>query len=280
MSEPSLSLTYPRPEVALITFERPEIRNAVDFDSLEQLREVLRRLKDEQEEVRAIVITGRGTAFCSGSDQRTSPQRGTGILSYSARLEVAHDVLRLLYRIPKLVVAAVNGPAVGVGWSLSLASDLTIASETAYFWAGFYGVAQVPDAGAPWFLERLLGRHRATEVLLLNQPVGAQRALELGLINRVVAPERLLDEAVNLCSQVVAGSHDALMLTKTILRQAVGRSLEETFDSEAVILALNNHSPERAAAREAAAKRHKPVRARRLSRGAAPRESKPRRDGA
>lgn len=257
MNEPTLSLTYPRPKVGLITFERPEIRNAVDFDSLEQLREVLLRLKNDQEEVRAIVITGRGTAFCSGSDQRTSPQRGTRILSYSARLEVAHEVLRLLYRMPKLVVAAVNGPAVGVGWSLALACDLTIASETARFRAGFYGVAQVPDAGAPWFLERLLGRQRATEVLLLNEPLAAQRALEWGLVNRIVAPESLVDEAVNLCSQVVAGSPDALLLTKTILRQVVGRSLEETFDSEAVILALNNYSPEKAATRDAAAKRHK-----------------------
>jgi 2-(1,2-epoxy-1,2-dihydrophenyl)acetyl-CoA isomerase len=273
VSKPSVSLTYPRSGVALITLERPEIRNAVDFDSLKQLRETLLFLKDESEAVRAIVMTGRGTAFCSGSDQRTSPKRGSNILSYSARLEAAHEVLRLIYRMPKLVMSAVNGPAVGVGWSLALASDLTVASETAYFWAGFYGVAQVPDAGAPWFLERLLGRQRALEVLLLNEPITAKRAMEWGLVNRVVAPEKLIDETVNLCSQVVAGSPDALLLTKTILRQVVGQSLEETFDSEAVILALNNFSPEKAAAREAAAKRHKAGRAHGVSPGAATRES-------
>lgn len=239
-----VSVSYPRPDVALVSFERPATRNAQDFESLELLAALIGEIS-ESDKVRALVLTGTGTVFCAGSDLRSSPKRGNGILSYSARLRRAQAVIAALYACPKLVVAAVNGAAIGVGLSLALAADLIVAAESAYFRAGFYPVAQIPDAGAAWFLVQTLGRHRATQILLTDQKVSANDGEQWGMVAKVTTAEALIPEAVSMAGRIAAGSHDALQLTKAVLRQVASEPLLNTFDGEAVALALNNRSPEK-----------------------------------
>jgi 2-(1,2-epoxy-1,2-dihydrophenyl)acetyl-CoA isomerase len=189
-----------------IVLDRPDVMNAWD----EQLGIDLQAAVTEaaqDDAVRAVVITGAGRAFSSGADLRagfeTTPE-GHPDLQKVLR-ERYHPIIAGVRRMPKPVVAAVNGPAVGIGCSLALCCDLIVARESAYFLLAFVNIGLVPDGGSSLLLPERVGLARATEMAMLGERIDARQALEWGLINRVT-PDDGLDAAVDeLAARLAAG---------------------------------------------------------------------------
>jgi 2-(1,2-epoxy-1,2-dihydrophenyl)acetyl-CoA isomerase len=188
-----------------ITLNRPEAMNAWDkqfgFDLLAAIREA------EAEDVRAVVITGAGRAFSSGADLKAgfdpTPEGHPDVLT--TLTERYHPIIVGLRTLPKPVIAAVNGPAVGIGCSLALACDLIVARESAYFLLAFVNIGLVPDGGSSLLVPERAGLARATEMAMLGERIAARQALDWGLINRVT-PDDGLDAAVDeLAARLAAG---------------------------------------------------------------------------
>ncbi|MGH9022829.1 MAG: enoyl-CoA hydratase/isomerase family protein, partial [Acidimicrobiia bacterium] len=171
-----------------------------------------------------------------------------------------------LHGCSKPTVAAVEGFAVGAGWSLVLACDLVVAAEGSFFAAPFLSRGLLPDAGAGWFLPRALGPHRAAEFLFLGDRLTAERAAELGLVNRLVEPGRALEEALDLATRLADGPPNALGLAKGLLRSGQSPSLQAFLEAELLAVALNSHGSEVAEGRSAFLERREP-RFRRLEPG-------------
>ena len=164
--------------------------------------------------MRAVLITGAGRGFSSGADLKEMLEQG----SEGGQIPDVGDMLRNRYHpiikgireLPKPVVAAVNGPAVGIGCSLALACDLIWAAESAIFGLAFVNIGLVPDGGSTFLVPVAAGKARALEMALLGEPIPAERALEWGLINRVVPDGELMDEARGLAQSLAAGADPLL----------------------------------------------------------------------
>ncbi|WP_433515676.1 enoyl-CoA hydratase-related protein [Nonomuraea sp. CA-143628] len=219
--------------VATITLDRPEAMNSLTAEVKAALLDALRRAAADPE-VRAVLLTGSGRAFCAGQDLREHAdnlEAGRG-LADTVRAHY-NPIVELITTMPKPVVAAVNGVAAGAGASLAFACDLRVASDKTKFAMAFTGVGLAPDSGASWTLARLVGLGRATELLLLGEPLGAARALELGVVTRVVPAEDVLKTAHELAVRLAAGPTRAYAATKRALAYAATHSLPETLAVEA-----------------------------------------------
>lgn len=233
-----------RGPVALLTLNRPEVRNALSPWLYAELEQAVRALG---EEVRCLVITGQGEAFCSGDDVKQTLGGGAGgpgpvaeALAREPRLTPAADAL---LRCPIPVIAAVNGPAVGWGMELALMADLRVASERARFGELFVLRGLCCDVAGLARLAQLVGREHAAALLYTGAVVDAGEALRIGLVSRVVAHERLLDEALSLAERIAANPPLAVRKLKAGLARAldpdwddlgrwVAASLAELFRSE------------------------------------------------
>jgi 2-(1,2-epoxy-1,2-dihydrophenyl)acetyl-CoA isomerase len=188
-----------------ITLNRPDALNAWDkqfgYDLLAAVREA------EADDVRAVVITGAGRAFSSGADLKAgfdaTPEGHPDVLT--TLTERYHPIITGLRTLPKPVIAAVNGPAVGIGCSLALACDLIVARESAYFLLAFVNIGLVPDGGSSLLLPERAGLARATEMAMLGERVPARQALEWGLINRVTPDDGLEGAVDELAARLAAG---------------------------------------------------------------------------
>ncbi|HYM83795.1 MAG TPA: enoyl-CoA hydratase-related protein [Candidatus Dormibacteraeota bacterium] len=210
--------------VRLVTLDRPAALNALTIPMKLQLLRALRDAEHDRE-VRAVVVTGSGRAFCAGQDLHERLEPDAPPLEIEIRERYA-PLVRQLVSMPKPVVAAVNGVAAGAGASLAFACDLRVAAEDARLVLAFGRIGLVPDSGATWLLPRLVGLGRATELAYLPDPVTAAEALRLGLVNRVVPADSVVSEAVALAARIAEGAPIALGLTK----RALGRALESTLD--------------------------------------------------
>jgi 2-(1,2-epoxy-1,2-dihydrophenyl)acetyl-CoA isomerase len=219
---------------ALIELNRPDNLNAWNLQLGLDLRAAIERARDD-DAVRAVMITGAGRGFSSGADLRE--QRNTnaeGMPDLSARLrEVYHPILIGIRELPKPVVAAVNGPAVGIGCSLALACDLIVAAESAYFLLAFVNIGLIPDGGSTAFLPARAGHARAMEMALLGERVPAAQAQEWGLINRVVADDELATEARALIDRLATGPTVAYANAKRLLNRRMYADLEGQLEAEA-----------------------------------------------
>ena len=186
-SHETIDLTTDGP-AARILLNRPDALNAWNEQFGRDLSDAVATVAGD-DSVRAVMITGAGRGFSSGADLKE--QRGSddgGLPDLSARLkEIYHPIIKALREMPKPVLSAVNGPAVGIGCSLALAADLIVAAESAYFLLAFVNIGLVPDGGSTAFIPARVGYARAAEMAMLGERVPAERALEWGLINRVVA---------------------------------------------------------------------------------------------
>jgi 2-(1,2-epoxy-1,2-dihydrophenyl)acetyl-CoA isomerase len=215
----------------VITLDRPAALNALDHGLKGELLAAIGEVARDPE-VRVVVLTGAGRAFCAGQDLKEPVERLSG--SYAAEVRQFYNpIVTALRRLEKPVVAAVNGVAAGAGASLALACDLRIAAESASFLFTFGRVGLVPDTGATWFLPRLVGLGRAMELLLTGEALTAARALEWGLVNRVVPDESLMAEATALAETLAAAAPRALALTKRALARSLELGLEAALDHEA-----------------------------------------------
>ena len=189
-------------KVAVITLNHDASVNALSSAMVESLKAALDAV--EKGGFRALVLTGAGRGFCSGADMKELPTRraeGAGLV-----LErVFHPLFRRLRDLPAPIVTAVNGAAVGIGMSLALMGDLTVAARSSYFLLSFTRIGLVPDGGATFLLPRLIGLARARELALLAEKLPAERAHVWGLINRVVDDAQLMEEALSLAQRLADG---------------------------------------------------------------------------
>ncbi|MEU8341215.1 Enoyl-CoA hydratase [Actinomadura meyerae] len=219
--------------VGTITLNRPDGMNSLTTEMKERLRAAVVRAAADQE-ARAVVLTGAGRAFCAGQDLREHADNlaaGKG-LDGTVR-EHYNPIVLALAGMRKPVVAAVNGVAAGAGASLAFACDLIVASDKARFATAFTGIGLAPDSGMSWTLQRLVGKAKAAELLLLGEPVKAERALELGLVNRVVPADELAPAAVELARRLAAGPTVAYGAVKAALDHAATHDLASALEREA-----------------------------------------------
>jgi 2-(1,2-epoxy-1,2-dihydrophenyl)acetyl-CoA isomerase len=225
-----------REGVMTIELNRPDSLNAWDQALGEELLAAVREAASDAA-VRAVVVTGAGRAFSSGADLKAGfePTPG-GAPDVRTRLtQRYHPIITGIRRMPKPVVAAVNGPAVGIGCSLALACDLILAAESAYFLLAFVNIGLVPDGGSSVLLPERVGFARAAEMAMLGERVPAAQALEWGLVNRVVPDAKLAGEARALAERLAAGPTASYAGSKRQLNAWRFARMEEQLELEASI---------------------------------------------
>lgn len=230
--------------VATVTFNRPEMRNAVStFEDCDELKTSFQGLNDDRS-VRCIIITGAGSSFSAGGDlKKMRDGVGLGGGATSAEVRRSYDagvrgVIRTLYNLDVPMVAAVNGPAIGLGCDLAALCDVRIAAEKAVFAMSFVKAGLVPGDGGAWILPRVIGMSRAMRMILTGAPVSAEEALAIGLIEQVVTPEALLDRAREIAAGIAANPPEATRLAKRLVKAASGMELDATLDLSAAYQAI------------------------------------------
>lgn len=206
-------------DVLVLTLNRPERLNAAPPQMFEEIAAAV----DALDGARAVLITGEGRAFCSGADLAARGERSVsgGEGAYQALKASYNPAMLKLSRLPVPIVCAVNGPAAGIGCSLALAGDFTLMGESAYLLQAFVNIGLIPDGGASWMLARLVGKARATEMMLLGERIGAAKAADWGLIYKAVPDTALMDEAMALARRLAAGPTLALGLMRQGLAEAL-----------------------------------------------------------
>ena len=223
-----------RDGVATIALNRPEKRNAINMQVHADLAAAL-RLVQRDDAARALLLTGRGPAFCAGQDLG---EFGMARAAEDFRVDehVRNTFNRLMLTLRGLalpVIAAVNGFAAGAGWSLALAADIRFASEDAKFTQAFSKIGLVPDTGSTWFLPELIGTSRSLELAYTGDPIDAQRALDWGLVNFVVAGDELEARAHAYAARLASMPTRALGLTRRAIYRATTSTFEDALEYEA-----------------------------------------------
>jgi 2-(1,2-epoxy-1,2-dihydrophenyl)acetyl-CoA isomerase len=220
--------------VGRLTLNRPETLNAWTRQFGEELLSVVQNEAAEAS-IRAVLITGSGRGFSSGADLRAGfdPADDGKPDIYKELHEIYHPVIAGVRRLPKPVVAAVNGPAVGIGCSLALACDLIMAAESAYFGLAFVNIGLMPDGGSTAFVGPAVGRARAFQMALLGERIPAPQALEWGLVNWLHPDERLMDEAWALARRLAAGPTRSYASSKQALNNFIYGDLDGQLELEA-----------------------------------------------
>jgi 2-(1,2-epoxy-1,2-dihydrophenyl)acetyl-CoA isomerase len=258
-SHPTAVLYTVDGSVASVTLNRPQARNSLNVEAKVELLAALRRAADD-EQVRAVILTGQGRAFCAGQDLR---EHAEGLAADADPLNTvrAHynPLISAITSMPKPVIAAVNGVAAGAGASLALACDLRLAARGASLLMAFAKVGLGPDSGASWTLQRLAGPARAAELLMLAEPIDATTAAEFGLVNRVVDDADLIPQARELAVRIAAGPTAAYAAIKEALAFAATHTLGESLEKEAELQAWLGKTADHRAATEAFVNKQQPV---------------------
>ena len=221
--------------VGRVTLNRPDSLNAWTHDFGRELKQVIER-DAAGPAVRAVLITGSGRGFSSGADLKAGfdPAPDDGMPDVRKELhELYHPIIVGVRRLEKPVVAAVNGPAVGIGASLALACDLVLAAESAFFGLAFVNIGLMPDGGSTLFVPAAVGKARAFQMALLGERVPAQQALEWGLVNYLYPDDRLMPEAEELAAKLAAGPTRSYAGSKQALNRMLYPDLDGQLDLEA-----------------------------------------------
>jgi 2-(1,2-epoxy-1,2-dihydrophenyl)acetyl-CoA isomerase len=231
---------------ATITLNRPRALNALNREIIEELLHALKEAAQDPE-VKVLILTGAGRAFCFGADiaefsrQIEAGTSDTGLLL----LQKVQEIIRLMAGIPKPVIAGINGFAAGLGLDLAMACDLRIAAERAKFAEAFISMGLIPDGGGTFFLPRLVGLARAAEMIFTGDPLGAAEAERIGLVNRVIRTEELPKEIEILAERLARSPSLALGLAKQALRKnlqgTLASSLQVEAQSQEACLASEDH---------------------------------------
>ena len=220
--------------VAVLRMDHQDVMNAVSMDMLGGLTEALDEIEARRAEVRCVVLTGAGRAFCTGANlQGRNQQQKPGRSNAGAALETAfHPFLRRLRNLHCPLVTAVNGPAAGAGMSFALMGDMIVCARSAYFLQAFRRIGLVPDCGSTWLLPRLVGKARAIELSLIGERLPAEKALEWGLINRLHDDAVLMEEAMKLARELASGPTVALSLIRKLYWDSGENSFEDQLNLE------------------------------------------------
>jgi 2-(1,2-epoxy-1,2-dihydrophenyl)acetyl-CoA isomerase len=229
--------------VGTITLARPEARNALSMQLKHDLAEAIAAVSAD-ETVRAVVLTGDGPAFCAGGDIKEMAA-GRSADEYRRRLlKVLETIAVPLARMPKPVIAAVNGNASGAGVSLAVCCDIVVAAESATFALSFVRMGLIPDVTGLYFLPRILGVNKAKELIFTGACLSAREAYEIGLVNRVVADEELVAGTRELARSLAAGPVVSYALSKRLIDQSLHVSLEDMVQLEAFAQAIAFSTPD------------------------------------
>jgi enoyl-CoA hydratase/carnithine racemase len=231
----TILLEQPSPDVVVATLNRPDRLNAQNNQMFGEFEVLGLELRDRPD-VRALIITGAGRAFCAGYDLDDADELANlGAMGMLRQQELAARALHAIRSVPMPVIAAVNGPSTGGGFALALAADIRIGSPAARFNAAFVRIGlSAGDLGTSWLLPRIINPSRAAEIAYSGRFIEAEEAERLGLLNRVVPAEALLDEALDIARQIAANSPGGVTLSK----RALQANLEVT--SYAAALELEN----------------------------------------
>lgn len=220
-------------DIATLRLNRPTKYNALDQNLLDRLHEALTELAFD-DEVRVVVLTGEGNAFCAGGDLKAIDEAepdhpGRAFWRLAGRF---HEAVKELRGMAKPTIAAINGPAAGGGFSLALACDLRIMSEAAFLKLGYVSNGLSIDGGGSFTLPRLVGLSRAMEIAFLDEKIAAQHALDIGLVNRVVAKDELEEATLTLADRLAEMPTGALGRAKHLLNTSFQNTLERQLELE------------------------------------------------
>ena len=247
--------------VATITLDRPDAMNSLDTATKESLLAAVRRAATD-DDVRCVVVTGTGRAFCVGQDLREHVENinTQPVEEVWSTVEAHYSPIALgLATMAKPVIAAVNGVAAGAGLSIAMACDLRLAADTAGFNTAFTAVGLSCDTGSSWTLPRLVGPTKAMELLLVPRTLDSQEALDLGLVNRVVPADDLAVEAANLAAKLAHGPTLAFACVKQSVAFAATHPLEESLAFEGRMMARSGGSADHRNAVNAFVAKEKPT---------------------
>jgi 2-(1,2-epoxy-1,2-dihydrophenyl)acetyl-CoA isomerase len=219
--------------VTTLTLNRPEALNAMTTVMVEEISRVLDDIRDNRT-ARVLMLTGSGRAFCSGLDISGDYQGREGLRVGDGTLleRMFNPLVERLYALPVPIVVAVNGPAVGAGFSLALSGDFVVAAASAYFLSAFVKIGLVPDMGISWLLPRLCGRARAQAIMMLGERVSPQQAQDWGLIYEAVTDAELLATAGSIAGRLAEGPTVAYGLIRQGIRASLEQGLSQTLWTE------------------------------------------------
>jgi 2-(1,2-epoxy-1,2-dihydrophenyl)acetyl-CoA isomerase len=216
--------------IATLTLNRPEKLNALAQESLDLFVTLLDQISDEGQ-ARVLILTGRGRAFCSGADLSSGDSDAP--VARGGGLERGHNiVVERLRNLPIPVICAINGGAAGGGCGYALAGDIVVAARSAYFLQPFAKIGLVPDVGATWVLPKLIGKARATAMMMLGERISAETAAEWGMIWQVVDDAALESTSRAIAARLAAGPTVAFELMRRGIVDAMNQSLTETLEME------------------------------------------------
>src|SRR6266516_4385341 len=219
--------------VAILKLDHPEVMNAVSMDMQGGLGDALDAVDDRRSDVRCLVMTGAGRAFCAGANLQGRDNQKPGRSDAGKTLETGyHPFLRRLRNLHCPIVTSVNGAAAGAGMSFALMGDMILCARSAYFLQAFRRIGLVPDCGSTWLRQRLVGKARAVELSLMGERLPAEKALEWGLVNRVHDDAVLMDEAMKLAHELAKGPTIALSLIRKLYWESSDNSFEDQLDLE------------------------------------------------
>ncbi|MCC7365308.1 MAG: enoyl-CoA hydratase/isomerase family protein [Dehalococcoidia bacterium] len=248
--------------IARLTLNKPDRLNALSWGTWAEIEHAIDAANND-DAVKVVLITGEGRGFSAGTDltgqgdeANWHPRPVTG---REAKYRSRYLGTATVYNCTKPTIAAVNGVAVGAGFSLSMACDIRIASEVARFSAIFVKRAIVADTGCTWFLPRLVGLERALEMMYTGRMVGAAEAKEIGLVSEVVPADQLIERATALATEIAKGPSLAVELNKRLAQGAYTRGLEEQIELEEYLQAITHRSEDAVEGRQSFLEKRDPV---------------------
>jgi len=218
--------------VAHLELNRPEAFNAANLPLADALEAALTAAA-EDESVRAVLLTGRGKAFCAGGDVKAMAAADDTPAMVSALAEASHRAVRALAALEKPVVAAVHGSVAGAGLGYACGADIVLAGASTKFLSAFIGIGVSPDSGTSWYLPRIVGLRRALELQLLNRVLSAEEARDWGIVTAIHPDDEVHAAGQALAQRLAAGPAAALGRTRRLLQDSLDRTLDEHLDQEA-----------------------------------------------
>lgn len=244
-------------KIAILSLDRPDVFNSFNREMALLFQKKLDAC-EKNPNIRAIVVTGEGKAFCAGQDLKevTSAELNPG---FKKILEEHYNpIISRIRKIEKPIIAAVNGVAAGAGANIALACDVVIASENASFIQAFSKIGLVPDSGGTFFLPRLIGFQKASALMMLGDKISAETAEKLGMVYKVVSSENFMEEVMNIASILSNMPTKALGLTKRLLNESLNNSLENQLEMEGKLQIESAQSEDYAEGVDAFVQKRKP----------------------
>jgi len=239
--------------VATLTINRPEMRNVLGEEGDGELFAAAAAKINADRELRCAIITGAGTAFSAGGNLKAMREKSGAFAGSPEAIRESyknniHKIVRSLWNLEVPLIAAVNGPAIGLGNDVACLADIRIASKFAVFGATFLKIGLVPGDGGAWILPRIIGYARAAELFFSGRTIDAATALQWGLVSMLAPPELLMEEAQGLAAEICRQPPGVLRMTKRLMREALGANLESIMDMSAGFQALAHGSEDHAEA--------------------------------